>query len=126
MKTAILISCLLLAGIPQGATAQGVAPSFDNTLTEDWDTGFRPLPLRRIATTVMSRYQGRLIAVATVPPSPEEARLGSQLVYELRLLTPARDVLNVRIDAETGRFLEVAGRDLLEARRKGPPRYPRK
>ncbi|WP_022706337.1 PepSY domain-containing protein [Paracoccus zeaxanthinifaciens] len=122
MKNAILIACLLTAAMSAPAPAQEVmAPE----LTQPWETGFRPMPMRRIAGAVMARYQGRLIAVATVPPTPEEHDLGAQLVYELRLLTPARDVLNIRVDARTGRFLEVAGRDILKARRDGPKRPPR-
>ncbi|MDN3711129.1 hypothetical protein QWZ10_03585 [Paracoccus cavernae] len=41
-----------------------------------------------------------------------------QLVHELRLLTPRRDVLAIRLDARNGRFLEVAGAGLAEARKK--------
>ena len=55
-------------------------------------------------------------------PTPHERDRGVALVHELRMLTPARDVLRIRIDARSGDFLEVAGAGLTKARRKGHDR----
>lgn len=81
---------------------------------------FRPLPLHEVAKAVADRYDGRLVAADTHPPRPEERDLGAALVYEFRLLSPARQLLLIRVDARSGRFLEVAGRGQIEALRKRP------
>ncbi|MDO5646818.1 PepSY domain-containing protein [Paracoccus sp. (in: a-proteobacteria)] len=86
---------------------------------DGWDHAFRPLPFHDAAVRVTARYQGRLIAAAPKPPTPDEMELGAQLVYEFRLLTPARHLLVIRMDARDGRFLDVAGQGQLQARRKG-------
>lgn len=101
---------------PQGAHA---TPPTEAPAADPWGTGFRPLPLHQIARRVDARYEGRLLAAQMRPPRPPERDAGVQLVYELRLLTPQRNILNIRLDARTGRFLEVAGRGQLQARRPG-------
>ena len=77
------------------------------------------LPLHRAAGIVAERFRGRLIAARLVPPRPDERARGVVLVHRLRLLTPARDVLEIRLDARSGAFLEVAGAGLTRARRTG-------
>lgn len=79
---------------------------------------FRPMPFHQIAELVAERYAGRMVAAQTRPPSPSERELGAELVYEFRLVTPQRNLLNIRIDARDGRFLEVAGRGQLQALRR--------
>lgn len=79
---------------------------------------FRPLPLHRAAQIVAERYRGRLIAARLSPSTPHEQDLGVDLAYELRLLTPDRNLLMIRLDARTGRFLEVAGIGQIEALKK--------
>lgn len=76
------------------------------------------LPLKQAFRIVERRFRGRLIAARLVPPLPQERARGVVLVHQMRLLTPARDVLVIRLDARTGAFLEVAGAGLTEARRK--------
>ncbi|QRZ12124.1 PepSY domain-containing protein [Paracoccus methylovorus] len=93
---------------------------------EDWATefeslkqhDFRVLPLKRAVEIAGERFRGRLIAARIVPPRPDERARGVILVHELRLLTPKRDVLMIRLDAHSGDFLEVAGAGLTDARRK--------
>ncbi|MDQ7261647.1 hypothetical protein NM680_07530 [Paracoccus sp. PS-1] len=92
------------------------APEFESLERRD----LRILPLHRAAEIVAERFRGRLIAARIVPPRPEERARGVVLVHELRLLTPKRDVLLIRLDAHRGDFLEVAGAGLTDARRKGP------
>ena len=60
-----------------------------------------------------ARFEGRVIAADLLEGRDDEPRS----VYSLRLLTPAGDVIEVRIDAEAGRIIEVNGRGLVEARR---------
>lgn len=79
------------------------------------DDDFRPLPLQQTMQIVAERYHGRLIAARLAPPTPHERRLGVELVEELRLLTPSRNLLVIRLDGRTGRFLEVAGVGQIEA-----------
>lgn len=82
------------------------------------DHSFRLIPLSRAAELVGQRFQGRLVAVKLVPPSPWELAHGVELVQEMRLLTPDKDIILIRMDAHTGDFLEVAGAGLTEARRR--------
>lgn len=99
-----------LAALPQ--------PAPDPPAADPWATSFQPQPFHLMAEAVTDRYAGRLVAAETRPPHPAERALGVELVYEFRLLTPTRSILNIRLDARTGRFLEVAGRGQLEARRR--------
>lgn len=102
------------------ALAQGqIDPQIDPQ-ADPWATSFRPLPFHRMAEAVGARYAGRLVAAETRPPHPSERALGVELVYAFRLLTPERNLLDIRLDARTGRFLDVSGRGQIEARRAAP------
>lgn len=79
---------------------------------------FRVIPLQQAAGLARERFRGRLIGARLRPPSPDEQSRGVELVHELRLLTKSRDVLVIRIDAQSGAFLEVRGMGLAEARRR--------
>ncbi|WVJ73773.1 hypothetical protein FLP41_09855 [Paracoccus marcusii] len=107
----ILVLALMapLAALPQPAPRP--APP------DPWATSFQPQPFHRMAEAVTARYDGRLVAAETRPARPAERARGVELVYEFRLLTTQRNILNIRVDARTGTFLEVAGRGQLEARR---------
>lgn len=78
---------------------------------------FSPRPFHELAESVTDRYRGRLIGAQMAPPTPHERMLGAALVYEFRLLTPQRNLLLIRLDARSGRFLEIAGRGQTAARR---------
>lgn len=80
---------------------------------------FPVIRLREAMAITAQRFDGRIIAAELVEPTPAEAARGVQLAYALRLLTPARDVLTVRLDARDGTFLDAAGHGLTEARRHG-------
>lgn len=84
------------------------------------DPGFRVIPLHEAARIAQGRFRGRLIAARLAPPTEAERARGVDLVHELRLLTPARDVLLIRLDARDGAFLEVRGAGLARARRLAP------
>ncbi|ODT59529.1 MULTISPECIES: hypothetical protein [Paracoccus] len=103
-----------LAAVPQPAPDQATR----DLEADPWATSFQPQPFHLMAEAVTDRYAGRLVAAETRPPHPAERALGVELVYEFRLLTTTRSILNIRLDARTGRFLEVAGRGQLEARRR--------
>ncbi|WP_230382907.1 PepSY domain-containing protein [Paracoccus shanxieyensis] len=115
----VLAGALALALIwhhPPMAAPRGMAippESFDMPT----DPGFRVIPLHEAAKIARKRFRGRLIAAQLSPPDPAERARGVELVHELRLLTPERDVLLIRLDARTGAFLEVAGAGLVKARR---------
>ncbi|WP_158247993.1 PepSY domain-containing protein [Paracoccus sp. SY] len=91
------------------ATALDVAPQVIEQ--------FQPLPFHEIAASVADRYEGRLLAADTRAPMPHERDLGAELVYQFRLLTPQGNLMDIRIDARSGRFLSVSGRGQLEARK---------
>lgn len=115
----IALLALPAAGQPRGhdpdpPRAEDLAPEF-----HDMESPARHvLPLKRAFHIVAQRFRGRLIAARLVPPFPRERQRGTALVHQLRLLTPSRDVLVIRLDAQTGAFLDVAGAGLSEARRK--------
>ncbi|WP_199261323.1 hypothetical protein [Paracoccus binzhouensis] len=122
---ALLLLAVLVLTLPARAEDRG--HDRDGPHPEEWESEFealgrqdvRILPLKRAAQIVQERFRGRLIAARLVPPTPRERDRGVVLVHQLRLLTPARDVLVIRLDAHSGDFLEVAGAGLTEARRKG-------
>lgn len=105
----ILVSLLMM---PVLAAGQDIAPRPEATIN-----AFRPLPLHEIAESVSARYRGRIIAADIRPPHPFERQLGAELIYEIRLITPQNNLLNIRLDARTGRFMEIAGRGQIEARK---------
>lgn len=67
------------------------------------------LPIERAIATVAGRYQGRMIAA-------EIAEKDDAPVYDFRWLTPQDNVLRIRLDAVTGRFLLVEGVGQTDAR----------
>lgn len=73
-----------------------------------------PMPLQQIMAIVTERYQGEIVAAEVRSGKKRE---GTDIVYELRLLTPRSNMLKIRIDAMSGDFLEVDGRGLVDARR---------
>lgn len=120
-----LLCCALLLGL---AGAVQASPYEQGSAQPDgfWDEpdphegmGFRVIPLHEAAARVTARFRGRLIAAQLRPPTLQERARGVELVHELRLLTPGRDVLLIRMDARTGAFLEVRGAGLTKARRHG-------
>lgn len=76
-----------------------------------------PLPVHQLAARIEARYQGRLVGAYPDRPTAREQALGASLVYDFRLITPQRNLLKIRLDARTGRFLEVAGQGQLQALR---------
>lgn len=121
-----LLATLMLA--PAAWADEGMRDGRPHQIPEDmrdWAPEFVPLAgqefpviaLHRATQIVSARFQGRLIAARLTAPDPQERERGVVLVQELRLLTPDRDVLRIRLDARTGDFLEVAGRGLTRARR---------
>lgn len=123
MKRALATLCALAA---LSGLAAGIAwpdeddgrdlPDPDDLGIEERFHGFDVLPLSRAADLVEARFDGKLIAARLVQPRPWEREKGVELVHELRLLTPRRDVLVFRLDARTGDFLDIAGTGLTEAR----------
>lgn len=80
-------------------------------------TDVRALPFHLIAERVAERYAGRMVAARSDSPRPLEHALGARLVYEFRLVTPQRNLLIIRVDAGSGRFLDISGRGQLLALR---------
>lgn len=77
------------------------------------------IPMHKAVREAGRRFNGRVLEIALTVPSPDERSQGIALIYQMRLLTQRRDVVDIRMDALTGRFIEVSGADLVEARRKG-------
>lgn len=81
----------------------------------DADSGMIP---RHVAVSrAIDRFPGRVLDIAVVPPTPPERTAGIAAVYRLRLIVPPRDVLDIRMDASSGRFVDVRGANLAAARR---------
>lgn len=74
------------------------------------------LPLHEVVKIVTERFQGRLLAARFDRPQPYEFALGADSIQELVLLSPQGNILRLRLDAETGRILDVRGRGLTQAR----------
>ena len=125
---ALCAALALPAALPAGPRDGGA--EFSDDPGHDWapefdrldDNEYRLIPLRRAIEIASARFDGRVIAARLTGPTPHERDRGVALVHELRMLTPARDVLRIRIDARSGDFLEVAGAGLTKARRKGHDR----
>lgn len=73
------------------------------------------LPMHRAVRLATRRFDGKVLDIALLP-QPDG---GSPLIYRIRILTRSRDVVDIRMDALTGRFLEVRGADLGAARANG-------
>lgn len=121
--TTLAVILLLLPATVFGVGGDG-QDSFGNStgfeeqfLDDNTFRGFDVLSLSHAAALVKERFYGKLIAARLVPPFPHERQSGVELVHELRLLTPERDVLILRLDARTGAFLEVAGTGITAARK---------
>ncbi|NHF72611.1 PepSY domain-containing protein [Paracoccus xiamenensis] len=99
----IRIALLLLALAPP-ALAQPARP--------------QPLmPLHEAVKIVAGRFDGRLLAARLDQPRPYEFALGAEVVQEMTLLSPQGNILLFRLDAVTGKVLEVRGRGLTKARK---------
>lgn len=70
------------------------------------------MPMHQAVRRAMRRFDGKVLDIALVP----QRGGGSPLIYRIRILTRSRDVVDIRMDALTGRFLEVRGADLGAAR----------
>lgn len=127
--TPLIALCAALA-LPVPAWTGDGGAEFSDDPRHDWapeferldDNEYRLISLRHAIEIASARFDGRVIAARLTGPSPHERDRGVALVHELRMLTPARDVLRIRIDARSGAFLEVAGAGLTKARRKGHDR----
>ena len=75
------------------------------------------IPMHVAVLRAQERFAGRVLDIAAAPPTPSEQAAGIALVYRLRMVTPRHDVLDIRMDARSGRFVEVRGADLGAARR---------
>ncbi|MFD1882759.1 hypothetical protein [Paracoccus pacificus] len=112
-----LIGLLLLVLIVAGATVwalgwrQGPPPQ-----PVEMHGAHSKLELHEVATIVASRYRGRMLRAAYVPPTPAEREMGVRAALSIRWITPDRAVLSIRLDARTGRFLDVAGAGQIKAR----------
>lgn len=61
------------------------------------------------------RFEGTVIE-ATLDAGKKHEK--TDVVFELRMLTPRGDILKIRIDARDGTILEADGRGLVDARRR--------
>ncbi|WP_439597339.1 hypothetical protein [Falsiroseomonas sp.] len=72
------------------------------------------LPLPQAVALVAARYHGRMIEARVVPGREDER---TAVAYELRWLTPANDVLRIRVSALDGAMLLVEGSGMIAARK---------
>lgn len=107
-RLALILSLCVVPVVAPGLAQQADAPVLQT---------FRPMPFHELAALVGERYDGRMLAAQSRPPTEDERAMGVQLIYEFRLMTPQRNLLNIRLDARDGRFLSVAGRGQIAARK---------
>ena len=128
-RTTLIAFCAALLAAQPLLADDGPGDRHDDG-AHDWATEFENLDgseysiiaLHRAVEIATARFEGRVIAARLTGPAPHERERGVVLVHELRLMTPGRDVLRIRLDARNGDFLEVAGAGLTKARRKGADR----
>ncbi len=72
------------------------------------------IPLARAFAIVEERYRGRALDGTIMRGRKHEP----DFVYVISFRTDRGDILRIRLDAETGAFLEVAGRGQAEALRR--------
>ena len=73
------------------------------------------MPMHQAVWRALRRFDGKVLDIALVP----QRGPGSPLIYRIRILTRGSEVVDIRMDALTGRFLEVRGADLGAARFNG-------
>ncbi|MBB1492243.1 MULTISPECIES: PepSY domain-containing protein [unclassified Paracoccus (in: a-proteobacteria)] len=74
------------------------------------------MPMHKAVRLVMRRFDGKVLDIALMPaPRADVGR--HPLIYHIRILTDDRDVLDIRMDALTGQFLELRGEGITDARR---------
>lgn len=74
------------------------------------------MPMHQAVRLALRRFEGKVLDIALMPGAPGAADTHA-LIYRIRILTRSRDVLDIRMDAFTGRFLELRGADIGAARR---------
>lgn len=74
-----------------------------------------PIPFHEVVKIVLGRVQGRLLAANEDLPDSLEFTLGTNMVQELRILSPQGNIIIVRVDDTTGRILDIRGRGLTAA-----------
>ena len=79
------------------------------------------LPMHQAVRLAVDRFDARPLDITLVAPGPDDAAAGAAIVYRLRMLTRSRDLLEIRMDALDGRFLELRGADLAKIRRVRKP-----
>ena len=93
-----IVMVLLVAMTLSGAAAAG-----NHDAARDAVRSGRSLPLGAIVNQVKRRQPGRLL-------DADLNDRGGQLVYWLRWMTPNGNVLNMVVDARSGRVLSVKGK----------------
>ncbi len=99
---------ILLLGLSCAALAQGGPRGVDVPVPE--------LSLPQISERIAGRFRGRLLSVRLDRPKPHEREFGTDVVYAAEFLTPADNLLTIRLDGDTGMFLLVEGVGLTDAR----------
>lgn len=99
-----LIGCLLFAALPAGADWHGEDDDEYERRDQDivWNARKRGeiLPLEVILGSVLQRYPGEVLKLELDDEDGE-------LIYELEVLTRRGIVLEMDVDARTGRILEI-------------------
>lgn len=104
---------------PQPPTGTAPMPRSLDLGPQDEDRFAGPLrdvmPMHQAVRRALRRFDGKVLDIALVP----QRGPGSPLIYRIRILTRGSEVVDIRMDALTGRFLEVRGADLGAARFNG-------
>jgi len=75
------------------------------------------VPLSRALAKVESLYRGEVLEVELEDDDHGDGKGGRSFMYEIKLLTPRGDVLELKLDAKTLDVVKVEGRGAERARR---------
>lgn len=112
LQLSAVLAAVLCAGVVQPAPASTPVPPLVLAQLQAPSEGM--IDVRTAIDRVLARYVGTVIEAELKRGRPDEL---TDVVYELRLLTPQGNMLRLRVDAANGDILEVDGRGLTRARR---------
>ncbi len=111
ISIALAAACALAA---VGFSAPAIAQPLVAQAAPSRQSGQDVIAFRDAIDRVLARYVGDIVEAELKRGRPDEF---TELVYEMRLLTPQGNMLRIRVDAANGDILEVDGRGLTRARR---------
>jgi uncharacterized membrane protein YkoI len=111
-RTPEIAASLVLAIAIGLVAAGGAGAELDHERARRARLSGRAVPLAQVLDTVGATFEGRFLEVEL---EEEDGRL----VYEIELLTPQGNVIELEYDAKSGAFLSAEGKGVEAARKPG-------